>query len=327
MKFVKFTSLENTYRQRVVDEIYKQGLDDGTWIVQSKIDGANLGVYYDGKNIRIASRQQFVSDGFFNCHAVIEKYLDQIKYMGNMALKHDSNPNYVIIRGELYGKGIQNRVYYGADRDLCVFDIDLVTDDKVTTLPFSTLEVFERRTYLEFPNRKPLKLAPVLAIYTTFEEAFLHSPDFKSKLTPEDYDKDNWEEGIIIRPNQPKVFGNGRRVFLKHKSKYFEEKITKKRATKEPAPISNSDQVKLEASLEYLTESRVYSAISKLGQVTHSSFGPLLKEVVSDVYKDYNEDNGVCPLQNLDDKKEVMRIFNREASIVVRTVFKKEVLK
>lgn len=43
MEFKKFTSLENTYRQNIIDKIVYEGLDEGLWIVTEKIHGCFQG--------------------------------------------------------------------------------------------------------------------------------------------------------------------------------------------------------------------------------------------------------------------------------------------
>ena len=48
--FNKFPSLENTYRQKEIDEIVNQGLADQGYIVTEKVHGANFSFIITEKN-------------------------------------------------------------------------------------------------------------------------------------------------------------------------------------------------------------------------------------------------------------------------------------
>lgn len=60
MEFKKFSSLENTYRQNLIDKVQYEGKDGGAWIVTEKIHGANFSFWCDGIEVKTASRTQFV---------------------------------------------------------------------------------------------------------------------------------------------------------------------------------------------------------------------------------------------------------------------------
>lgn len=318
MKFIKFTSLENTYKQKAINGIYVQGLAKGDWHVFEKVDGANLAIYYNGVEFKIASRNQFVDETFFNCGNVVKQYHEHIELILSKLMY--SELEYIIVRGELYGNGIQGRINYG-EKDFCLFDIDLMlTSGQLITLPWSETESLLQMANCELPDIKPLLAAPYIGTYS-FEDALKVSEDFKSLLTPEGYDKDNWSEGIVIRPNEPKKYASGSRVFLKQKSMHFKEAGGPTKVRTEVV-LDEFDKNRLEAVLDMVNESRVYSAVSKIGQIKRDMFGKLLGEVMSDVYKDFHEDTGVGVLDGVTNAKAVKAAFQKSAADAVRDVFK-----
>src|ERR1043165_5098571 len=123
MNFKKFNSLENTYRQNLIDKVQYEGKDSGQWIVTEKIHGANFSFWCDGHEVLTASRTQFVDGTFFSCQAVINKYSEKILGL------HRSNRlgSVLVVYGELFGGNIQKEVFYG-DKGFIAFD--LVWDDK-----------------------------------------------------------------------------------------------------------------------------------------------------------------------------------------------------
>ena len=79
MEFKKFSSLENTYRQATIDKIIYELLDQGDWVATEKVHGANFSFWFDGSELRVASRTQFVDGTFYGCQPVIDRYTQTIK--------------------------------------------------------------------------------------------------------------------------------------------------------------------------------------------------------------------------------------------------------
>jgi Rnl2 family RNA ligase len=122
MEFRKFNSLENTYRQNLIEKVLFEGKGKGEWIVSEKIHGANFSFWCDGNEVKVASRTQFVDGTFFNCQSVINKYHDGIlKFHRERLEKGDL----LVIYGELYGKSVQKEVDYGP-KDFRAFDVRLI---------------------------------------------------------------------------------------------------------------------------------------------------------------------------------------------------------
>ena len=75
MQFTKYSSIENSYREKYINQIIEQGYANEEFVVSSKTDGANFSFIYDGKEVEVASRTQIVDGTFFNCQLVIDKYI------------------------------------------------------------------------------------------------------------------------------------------------------------------------------------------------------------------------------------------------------------
>lgn len=117
MEFKKFSSLENTYRQNLIDKVQYEGKDGGVWVATEKIHGANFSFWCNGDEVKVASRSQFVDGTFYNCQSVINRYAE-----GILTWCQEKNVKDFVVYGELYGDGIQKEVKYG-QKDFAAFDI------------------------------------------------------------------------------------------------------------------------------------------------------------------------------------------------------------
>lgn len=321
MQFKKFASLENSYRDKYINEIRQQFMTyTGRWAVLEKLHGANFAFYYnvlDG-TMRTASRNNFVDGGFYNCQVVIDRYADDVAAIAR-AVNAESGATEIIIYGELYGAGIQSGVHYG-EKDFRAFDI--VADG--VPLPFVSTLGF-------VGNAQQLKTVPVLKIYDTLDAALAVNETFTTKLTVGDFNTPNFAEGITIVPaDEALVFASGSRVWIKKKTAAFSEK---KKPDRKPEPAMSSAQQQLfENITEYLTEARVANVISKFGAVTTKDFGKILGATIQDAYEDFCKDNDIADvkeyaLQTLEDAewKAVSKAVSRAAPLVVRSEFVKHV--
>lgn len=305
MEFKKFTSLENTYRQNIIDKIVYEGLDECLWIVTEKIHGANFSFWYDGNELKVASRTQFVDGTFYGCQAVIDKYSQGIKDGYDSMGLHGK---VLVIYGELYGDGIQKEVKYG-QKDFKAFDV--VVD--------SQIKPYKEAFYLT--KTCGIGFAPV--IFTgSFKDALTVSNTFQSLLTPEEHNGDNFAEGVAIFPDKPKYFNNESRVWLKNKSAAFSEK--KERTPKTVVDLPEDVNNLLSLFLVYATPQRVSNVISKVGVVTNKDFGKILGLTVQDMLEDYSKDTGQdFKAQVGDFYKKAISTVNKEVGTVVREQFDK----
>lgn len=300
IEFKKFSSLENTYRENLIERTINEGLSGGWWVVTEKVDGANFSFWCDGTTLRVASRTQWVDGTFFDCQEVIDRYAQ-----GIMDWCKSENKS-VAIYGELYGDNIQKRVKYGK-KDFIAFDVVL------------NGVVANKKGACDIAKACGVPFVPLLHT-GTFEECLHFRNTFQSKLTPYMYDGDNTAEGIVIEPLNPKWWKNGSRVYFKNKSTAFSEK--KQRAPKEKAGLSEEGNAVLNSLLEYCTEQRVSNVISKVGNITSKDFGKILGMTIKDILEDFQKDTE-RDAQQVDEWSLISKALNKEVGVVVRNEFVK----
>jgi len=74
MEFKKYSEIENAYRKAYIEYIEQVGLSGGEWVVEEKIHGSNLCIYYNGIEFKYAKKTAFIEEdeNFYNCHKVVE---------------------------------------------------------------------------------------------------------------------------------------------------------------------------------------------------------------------------------------------------------------
>lgn len=304
MEFKRFSSLENTYRQNLIDKVQYEGKDGGLWIATEKLHGANFSFWCDGTEVKVASRTQFVGGTFYNCQAVINKYSDKVISLFN-ALPADTHQ--IVIYGELFGGNVQKEVEYG-EKDFRAFDmsIDSVVQNKLV-----------QRSLCEgsgIPN------APFIAS-GTFAECLALTNTFKSTLTPEGYTEENTSEGLVIEPVEPNWFNNGSRIYFKNKTEGFSEK---KRKPKENIvfELSHEESELMDELLTYNTTQRVSNVISKVGQITNKDFGKILGLTTQDLLEEFTKETEQDPKQIAESNwKSFLKLLQSEVSKEVRIQF------
>jgi len=84
MEFQKYSSIQNSYRKTILDEFIStietgHCIDD--FIVEEKAHGSNFAFYYNGSELRTASRSKFLEkdgENFNKSHIIKEKYTNAI---------------------------------------------------------------------------------------------------------------------------------------------------------------------------------------------------------------------------------------------------------
>lgn len=305
MEFVKFSSLDNTYRQNLIDKVQYEGKDGGLWIATEKLHGANFSFWCDGKEVKVASRTQFVDGTFYNCQAVINKYSDKVlSLFRNLA----DNPSQIVVYGELFGGNVQKEVEYGG-KDFRAFD--MVINGQVQNK-------LVQRSLCEgsgIPN------APFIASGSLVECLTLENT-FKSTLTPEGYLEENNAEGLVIEPVIPTWFNNGSRVYFKNKTASFSEKKAKPK--NQVFDLSEDESALLNDIIIYNTEQRVSNVISKIGVVTNKDFGRILGLTTQDILEDFSKDTDRDPKKEAEANwKQFLKLLQAEVGKTVREQFVK----
>jgi Rnl2 family RNA ligase len=328
MDFKKYPSIENSYRQQFLDYIAMQGLTGGDWVVQEKIHGSNLSVWWDGKQIRYASRNHFIKDteNFYNCLGTIRaKYDKQFKKLFKYLKKKHPGSVYTLF-GELFGGSyphpevertnnavtIQKGIYYCPHNDFCGFDIRI--DDNY--LNADEVEyVFNGHT---IPTTHIL-------FQNTLEECLKHKNDFITKI-PNQFElppiENNICEGMVIKPVDTRFLASGCRVILKNKNDKWSENAAKEK--KKTASIKLPEEVKeiVDNLLIYITENRLRNVLSKIGAVTKKDFGKILGEFNRDIIEDFKKDHGdIISELGKEYKKRVGKHLNHKAASLIKQNF------
>lgn len=309
MDFKKFSSLENTYRQNLIDKVQYEGKDGGLWMATEKIHGANFSFWCDGTEVKVASRTQFVDGTFFNCQAVINKYQDRVMQLWEILSKtEDWTDLALVIYGELFGGNIQKEVEYG-QKDFRAFDM------RLNGLVQNKLKQRSMCEGIGIPN------VPFISS-GTFSECLALSNTFKSTLTPEGYEEENTSEGLVIEPVEPAWFANGNRIYFKNKTESFSEKKSKPK--NEVFELSEEESDLLNELLKYSTEQRVSNVISKIGQVTNKDFGKILGLTVQDILEEFSKDNDYDAKAHAESNwKQFNKLLSAEVGKTVRSEFVK----
>ena len=298
MEFKKFTSLENTYKEKVIDHI-RLNHGKGHWWVSEKIDGANFSIWVNAQETKFASRNQWVDSNFYGAEEIILDVAAKVE-----ALFKKLGVSEIVVYGELFGEGIQKRINYGTKK-FAAFDI--VVDGE--HLPFCEMECL--------CNTHGIDMVPVIAVGLTLDEALDQQEVFNSHLSPTG-DK---AEGISIAPILPTWSGNGSRVWLKKKSETFSEKSVNKRP-KPTTQLEDSDLEVLNGLLEYVNDNRVLSAISKHGTVTSKDFGKILGMIMQDIFEDAASDGfEMSQAKDMDNWKGINKALQKEVQDCVRETF------
>ena len=303
MKFKKFTSIENSYREKYIEIIREYGYDKVRWLATEKIDGANFSFITDGKEVKVASRNQIVDGTFYHCQAVIDRYKDKVLKLKQI---HFASADQIQVYGELFGKGIQNKIFYGEDKNFMAVEIQ---EDGVVV---STDDAAGLLTYVGIP------IAPGLGVFGSLDKALELSPVFVSKVYDELYPDasvtqfelgENDAEGIVLKPVEPVYLPNGSRVILKYKNPAFSEKNKKKKkGNGETNPF-------IEIAEMYINENRMNAVLSKEGELTPKDYGRIIKLMAEDVQEDMIKDGDLpCDWRKLESHKMAGKGINTAVS-------------
>lgn len=335
MEFKKFSSIENTYRDKFFDLVREEGKDGGQWVVMEKVHGAQFSIYYDGSDMQASSRTAFLTDeiDFFNWQKVLADNSEKMIKLYNLVKETNHKTNQdtvaqVVVYGEIFGgsyphpdvekvknaKRLQKGVHYHPDNLFYAFDIRVdghyLTVDQTDAL-FEKSGFFYAKTLFR----------------GTLEECVNHPDDFLSKISqwlglpPIE---DNIAEGIVIKPVEPRFLNIGDRVILKSKNEKFKErKSKKKRPVKQDEPLSEAAQ-KLQQELESLvTENRLQNVLSKKGEMPYplpgDYFGQIMQDFSADIREEFNKDFETAYI-NLEKKeqKRVSKALNQAAAKLVK---------
>ena len=324
MEFKSYTDIENSYNEKVINQIREMELDVNPaikWCAQTKIDGCNFQCSIDeNNNFVVGCRSRFLKNdsNFNNFQTVMEKqdienkirlFKERIIHHRNengifIPVKFNHDKFSVRVYGELCGgmyrhpdvekvKGaikIQGRVSYCPDNAFIVFDAEIVDENNEVIWLFNMLHLEE------ICKKIGLLFAPILNV-GTFDEMLHQKNDdidiIGNHLFGLPLIENNIMEGIVIKPLFWTRFKNGSRVLIKSKNDKFKEKAKKEpKLPKEIIPMNELELKYFELYREYITESRFLSVISKIDNLSDKSFGLILGNYMKDIYNDFDKEYG-----------------------------------
>ena len=331
MKFIKYGSITNSYRQEFIDKILFEEMDGGEWNVTEKIHGANFSLWVDKDTVRMAKRSCFIPDdsGFYGIQALKDELKDNARKLYNYLVHGQSDKinSEIAIYGELYGgsyphphvaanpkaKKVQGKVWYSQDNQFSVYDI--LIDGLF--LPFKAVKAY--CDLFDFYVMDEL-------FHGSFKECLEHGNEFPSMVykkhnLPEI--EDNICEGIVIRPDDARFVFSGSRVMLKSKNARFAEKEPKKEKIK--VELSPELRLIIEELDSMATENRYDSVVSKIGDVSPKDFGMILGLMVKDILEEMEGDTKLFNAYNKLEKVE-RKTINKTLGYSVSKIVRKKLI-
>lgn len=264
MEFHKFHSIENSYREKTLQQIKDYVSPKEEWCITEKIHGSNFSFSTDGKEVIAGKRTSFLKtkqerDFFMNCDYIYELYRERVIKAFNLL-----NVNHITIYGELFGgyyecagvsklkqfPTVQKGVHYSPKHHFFAYDI--YVHDTNSYLPY--LEVIRVLQEAGIPYLEILYRGSLTECLVWSEK---HCED--QTTIPEKFGlpeiKDNVREGHVLKPIIPLRFPNGESVVLKHKNDRFKETCSvKKVAVKD---LSDKIQKLVDTACSYITVQRL----------------------------------------------------------------------
>lgn len=316
MEFIKFPSLTNAYQDKFINNCSLSGIPQ--WTITEKVHGANMGVYCDGTQVKIASRNGFVGSGFYSQHNVMPQYYDDVLDL----FSNIKDANYIIVYGEFFGglfegssepnsSKVQKGVDYIPFNDFLAFNVYVVSDSGNYWLSTAELNALLYGCLL--------KTVPIL-FTGSLQECLEHSNDFQSTI-PAMYGlktSDNVTEGTVITPLHGSDFEMGESLRgIKNKNSKWAEKV---RAPKPVFKANGTLQQIADELTAYATTNRFQNVLSKEGEYNQKLIGKYIGLLTKDCWDEFISD-GFYPPEDKQSKKFInSQLMNKVKKIVLKGV-------
>ena len=292
--FRKWTSIENSHNRKYIQKAisYVPELIKPTciYVITEKIDGANFSVIFTPQGeIQFARRTDFLKTGetFYNYQEVFKcKMWNSFK---EEATEHAIKNNVTIqFVGELFGKGVQGRVYYGDGRYWKWFAIyETNSDGEMRIYDYNEMNY----DIADIPHAESFRIK-TLAHIKGLNSALNFGINRDSIYTPEGYDKPNFMEGIVIRPYF-NYYVNRSLFIIKLKNEKFRDLNVPKE--KKELHVSEQLQTLYDKVAGMVNENRLADLFSKYGMIEEMNqigkyLGYYAKDVVDDMIKYYGDE-------------------------------------
>ncbi len=320
MSFKRYTSIENGYRTKHINDFFEAFplARDKRFAIMEKIDGCCIQFIFDrqpdgeftfsyGKRSGlIAENENFygIQDVVNNMKAFIDHTIAILNTMENTFQTFT-------LYGELCGPGIQKRINYGDEKRILFFD--LAFDGVI-----SSARYFDElmRKLIDIHDKYTVHIRHIAA---NFDEAMKYDTHFNSDFSDAE---DNECEGVVIKPyhfDKPYVDKHGHVInfFIKNKNEKFAEKMkTKYKKPSEPL----SDELKRVQGIfeSHINDNRIKSVFSKEGEIEdHKDIGKYIRLIVQDAKDDFMKDYGDDFRSEKLSDKERSKVFSSAGKVIV----------
>jgi len=296
MKFTKWVRITNNTTKKFIDlfiEKYPQLLNE-KFVVSEKLDGANFSVLIDeyGTIKSFAKRSGIVKsdESFYNYKAAFQNFETSRALKGLQFYCADKKKTIQAV-GELFGKGVQKRIYYGDTVQWNVYALYEYRNDEVRLMPFEEMFKLFKWIYSYYGSNMPSLLVPIFGTEFSLKDALEFDIYFTSKRTPLDYEQENLAEGIVIRPYEKDYHIEREGFFIvKKKNEKFLDREVKKQRT--PKIVSKEEQEKIDYVLSFVNKNRTLDLFSKYGEFDDiRKTGEYIKYYVNDVFEDIRKND------------------------------------
>lgn len=297
MPFVKYPSIDNSYHEKIIQKHFEYHpiAKECSYVYQLKLDGSNIQFIFEPDGTwKIAKRSQVLApdENFNGVLTLLETdpygIGDVINYFRNRAIKDGNSIN---LYGEIYGKGIQNRIDYGPGKHIRFFDI------RVNGELLSYEEAAEQYGII------------VQSAYWVPTFGYFSFHDVLNEEVPIGH------EGIVIK--QFNREGCERLLYLKKKAESFQERMKPKKK-KDSGPEDPQITEYRELFSPYVNRNRVLSVFSKEGEIDHpSKIGDYIKCVMQDSLGEFDSENDTSHIDKKH-KKVVHKEMSREVAKILQ---------
>lgn len=324
MQFKKYSSIENHYRQKVVNYIIDGGFGQNEWVKLLKIHGANYSYFCNGIKSEKGKRTSFLTDEtFYGDHHFdyTKNVADIYKYLKELV----SDFSVVAVYGEVYGgvynhpdvpkiqgyTKVQQEVQYCPENRFAAYDIEI---DGVPLGWDTVIDLCSKFDIPLVPELERGEFETLLMSDTVFPDP-LHE---KFGLPPIE---GNLAEGWILKPVNEQRFHNGERIILKGKNPNFNEQNPVKKRPKIIKLTDEGNAVK-DILCSYITENRLRNVLSHIGAVNQKEFGKILGLFIQDSFDDFCKEHlKRFELLDLNEQALVKKFAGKEAGNVIRPHF------
>ena len=333
MDWVKYNSIINLTSSMMEKEYEPKSVNIPTYpniqyVGIEKVHGSNFSIICDIDNtISYARRKDKLKkdERFHDYLNVMEQHQDCIKKIKTEIEKINTAPVLITIYGELFGgkynhvdvpkqikmAAVQKEIDYHPNFKFIPFDIKVNNKflnwnkfvELIKETNFKLLEPLIRGDYntvINFEVEKQITKIPLLY-----------------NLPPI---RDNFMEGIVIKPTEDLYDKRHNRIIIKKKTKQFtEKKLKPKNVIEVPEKIR-----KLTNEIGcYITPNRLNNVISKELEITKKDFGRLIKLLLEDSFDEYQKEN---ENPSAKDTHLIRKALMRSAVYVVTDYFDKLVI-